>query len=263
MRLILAILLGVLAVAGGAQAQAVRFASIAVGNSAAGPEIPGWLYRPAGAGPFPAIVLAHTCAGVGNHTEVWGKRLASWGYVTLAPDSFGPRGEKSVCGRGRAVSGGMRVADIAGALDFLATQPFVAKGRIGMIGHSHGGWTTVRAVQAGYNLAARGLRGGVAYYPSCAPQFDRDVALPLLILIGDKDDWTPADDCRRLQAAGFTRPDLVEVVYYPNAYHSFDSQGRDRTITVANGKSHRLAYDPAAAPDAESRTRAFFERILR
>ena len=157
----------------------------------------------------------------------------------------------------------MRVADIAGALDFLASQPFVAKGRIGLLGHSHGGWTTVRAVQRSYDLAARGLRGGVAYYPSCAPQFDRDVALPLLILIGDKDDWTPADDCRRLQAAGFTRPDLVEVVYYPNAYHAFDSQAPDRALVVADGKSHRLGYDVAAAPDAEARTRAFFERILR
>jgi dienelactone hydrolase len=135
--------------------------------------------------------------------------------------------------------------------------------RLGLIGHSHGGWTAVRAAQKSYDLAARGLKAAVAYYPSCNARFDRDVALPLLILIGDKDDWTLAEDCRKLQAAGFTWPDLVEVIYYPNAYHSFDNQGRDRTITVANGKSHRLAYDPSAAPDAETRTRAFFARYLR
>ncbi len=99
--------------------------------------------------------------------------------------------------------------------------------------------------------------------PVLCAAFDRDVALPLLILIGDKDDWTLADDCRKLQAAGFSRPDLVEVVYYPTAYHSFDSKGADRTITVADGKSHRLAYDPSAAPDAETRTRTFFARYLR
>ena len=46
-------------------------------------------YRPAGAGPFPAIVLAHTCAGVGNHTEVWGGKLASWGYVVFSIDHPG------------------------------------------------------------------------------------------------------------------------------------------------------------------------------
>jgi dienelactone hydrolase len=209
------------------------------------------------------MVLAHPCSGVGAHTDVWGKLLASWGYVVVAPDSFGPRGEKSVCGRGNVVSGGMRVSDVAGAIDFLNAQPFVRKGDIGLIGHSHGGWTTVRAVQKSYGLAARGLKAAVAYYPSCAPQLDRDVAVPLLILIGDKDDWTPADRCRQLQAAGFTQPGLVEAVYYPNAYHSFDSKAGDRTITVADGKSHRLAYDPVAGPDAEARTRAFFAKYLR
>jgi dienelactone hydrolase len=249
--------------AGGASAQSVRFPSVAIGNSAAGPEISGWMYKPSGAGPFPGIVLAHTCAGVNPHTEIWGKLLASWGYVVVAPDSFGPRGEKSVCGRGNVVNGGMRVADVAGAIDFLNAQSFVRKGEIGLIGHSHGGWTTVRAVQKSYGLAVRGLKVAVAYYPSCLPQFDRDVAVPLLILIGDKDDWTLAENCRKLQGAGFTQPSLVDVVYYPNAYHSFDSRSPDRTITVADGKQHRLAYDPVAGPDAEARAKAFFAKYLR
>src|SRR5688572_19607896 len=54
--------------AGSASAQTVRFPSVAVGGSAAGPEISGWMYKPSGAGPFAAIVLAHTCAGVSLHT---------------------------------------------------------------------------------------------------------------------------------------------------------------------------------------------------
>ena len=247
-----------------ASAQSVHFPSVAVGNTPAGPEISGWLYRPGGAGPYAGIVLAHTCAGVNDHTTVWGKLLASWGYVVVAPDSFGPRGERSVCGRGNVVNGSMRVADVAGALDFLNAQPFVRRGDLGLIGHSHGGWTTMRAVQKSYGLAARGLKAAVAYYPECSPQFDRDVAVPLLVLIGDKDDWTLAENCRKLQAASFTRPDLVQIVYYPNAYHSFDNRAaQDRTITVANGKSHHLAYDTSAAPDAEARTKAFFQQYLR
>lgn len=263
MRRLLAIALALILVCGGASAQSVRFPSVAVGNSPAGPEITGRMYRPAGTGPFPAIILAHSCAGVTPHTEIWGKRLASWGYVVLAPDSFGPRGEKSVCTRGGVVSGRMRVADIAGALRFLAAQPDVRGDRIGLIGHSHGGWTVMRAVQKSYGLSAMGLRAAVAYYPSCAPQFDRNVDIPLLVLIGDKDDWTPADRCRQLQAAGFVQPDLVEVVYYPNAFHSFDNNARDRTVPGGGGKVHRLAYDPEAAADAEARTRAFFARLLR
>jgi dienelactone hydrolase len=246
-----------LLVATGARAQPVHFPSVAVANVAAGPEISGWLYRPDGNGPFPAIVLAHTCAGVNQHTETWAKRLVGWGYVVLAPDSFGPRGVNQVCTKGTVVSGNTRVADVAGALDFLNSLSFVQRGNIGLIGHSHGGWTTVRAVQKGFGLAERGLKAAVAYYPLCWAAFDGGVDVPLLILIGDKDDWTPADNCRKLQAAGFGRPELVETIYYPNARHSFDTKAPDR-----NAYGHLLGYDPVAAPDAEARTRAFFERML-
>lgn len=262
MRSILAFLV-LLLVARAASAESVHFPSIAVGRVSAGPEISGWLYRPSGAGPFPAIVLAHSCAGVNRHTDDWGRRLAGWGYVVLAPDSFGPRGRTSVCGNGRAVSGNMRVADIAGALDFLNAQSFVRRDRIGLIGHSHGGRTAMRAVQWGFGLAERGLRAAVAYYPLCVPRADRNVAVPLLVLIGERDDWTPAQNCRWLQRAGFAQPELVEMVYYPDAFHSFDSQARDRFFPTPDGKFHRLAYDPAAAADAEARTKAFLDRWLR
>jgi dienelactone hydrolase len=244
------------------RAQTVNFPSIAVGTSPVGPMLSGYLYRPAGAGPFPAIVLAHTCAGINEHTSVWGKRLASWGYVVLAPDSIGPRGERTLCGRGNAVSGNARVADVAGAIAYLNAQPFVRQNDIGLIGHSHGGWTVMRAVQAEYGLAARGLKAAVAYYPSCSSRADLNVAVPLLVMIGERDDWTSASDCHRLQAAALVNPSLVEFVYYPNAYHSFDNQAPDRRVTVADGKTHHLAYDPSGAPDAEARTRAFFAKYL-
>jgi dienelactone hydrolase len=246
----------------GAGAQPVGFPSIAVGSSAAGPEIKGWIYKPAGAGPFPAIILAHSCAGTNPHTDGWGKLLVSWGYLVLAPDSFGPRGEKAVCTRPGAVTPNMRVADVAGALAFLAARPDVVPGKIGIIGHSHGGSTVVRSAQKRFGLAQRGLAGGVAYYPGCNMAFDFGIDIPVLLLAGDKDDWTPADHCRRL-VASLSRPDLVEAVYYPNAYHSFDSKTRDRTVPGAGGKTHFLSYDPVAAPDAEARTKAFFAKILR
>lgn len=262
MRWFLAILLLFLPV-GGTAAQSVHFPSVAVGSMPAGPEITGWLYRPDGPGPFPAIMLAHSCAGINAHTEMWAKRLVGWGYLVLVPDSFGPRGRTQVCSAPNMITPNMRVADIAGALDFLATRPEVIKNRIGLIGHSHGGSTTLRSVQKRFDFVARGLRAAVAYYPGCYAAFDYTVDVPLLILIGDRDDWTPADNCRRLQAAGFTRPDLVETVYYSNAYHSFDAQARDRNVAGAPGQMHHLAYDPVAAPDAEARTKAFFDRLLK
>ena len=245
-----------------AVAQNVRFASVTIGNNAERSQITAQMFRPDGSGPFPGVVVAHSCGGVSEHTTRWGKQLASWGYVALVPDSFGPRGQKSVCGRGTVISGDTRVADIAGALNFLRSQSFVRTDRLGLIGFSHGGWTTMRSVQSSYHLANLGLRAAVAYYPYCQEALDRDVAVPLLILIGDKDDWTSAERCRRLQAAGFKDPRLVEAVYYPDAYHGFDVRLPARSLTVADGKTHKLGYDPVAGPDAEARTRAFFQRYL-
>jgi len=248
--------------AGGASAQNVSFPSVTVGASQAGPEVSGWVSRPAGDGPFPAIILAHSCAGTGRHTDTWAKLLVSWGYLVLAPDSFNPRGTKAVCTTPNMVTPNMRVADIAGALDYLATRPDVMKGKVGIIGHSHGGSTVIRSAQKNFDLASRGLAVGVAYYPGCNPQFDGGIDIPVLLLAGDKDDWTPADRCRKL-VSSLAHGDLVEAVYYPEAYHSFDVKAADRTVAGAAGKQHHLAYDTVAAPDAEARTRAFLAKYLR
>ena len=247
--------------AGSASAQSVSFPSIAVGSSAAGPEVKGWIYRPAGPGPFRVIILAHSCAGANSHTDIWGKLLVSWGYLVLAPDSFNPRGTKAVCTTPNVVTPNMRISDIAGALDYLATRPDVMKGKIGIIGHSHGGSTVIRSAQKSFGLAQRGLAGGVAYYPGCNPAFDTGIDVPVLLLAGDKDDWTSADRCRQM-VAGLARPNLVEPVYYPNAYHSFDSKAADRSVPGSAGKMHWLSFDPAAAPDAGARTKAFFAKVL-
>ena len=66
-----------------------------------------------------------------------------------------------------------------------------------------------------------------------------------------------------LVGSGLARPDLVEAVYYPNAVHAFDGNVKDRTVAGSGGKTHHLAYDPVAAPDAEARTKAFFAKLLR
>ena len=60
--------------AGSASAESVRFPSVAVGTTPAGPEVTraGSIGR-AVPGRFPAIMLAHTCGGVSEHTDVSGK----------------------------------------------------------------------------------------------------------------------------------------------------------------------------------------------
>jgi dienelactone hydrolase len=67
-----------------------------------------------------------------------------------------------------------------------------------------------------------------------------------LILIGDKDGWTPAALCTGMRDRANN-----EVVVYPGATHSFTcNPGIDYL-------GHHMAYDEGAALDAQQRTDAF------
>jgi acetyl esterase/lipase len=65
--------------------------------------IEGYLSKPDGAGPFPAVIYLHGCGGLTNRTR---HRVAdlmtSWGYVVLAVDSFATRGITNACDRADA-----------------------------------------------------------------------------------------------------------------------------------------------------------------
>ncbi|WP_445220466.1 dienelactone hydrolase family protein [Bradyrhizobium sp. Pa8] len=73
------------------------------------------------------------------------------------------------------------------------------------------------AVQVKYQLKLFGVRGAAAYYPYCNPKLDANIDVPLLVLIGEDDDWTPAPLCRELQAA-VSKVAPVEMVFYPGAH---------------------------------------------
>jgi poly(3-hydroxybutyrate) depolymerase len=59
--------------------------SVGAPNSGARAE----LWRPAGADPFPAVLVLHGCGGVEDNDRTWASRLAGWGYMALVVDSFG------------------------------------------------------------------------------------------------------------------------------------------------------------------------------
>jgi len=252
----------VLLLSGCAGEGSATFASAAADGSAT--PLRGNLYKPDGAGPFPAVVLLHGCSGMHRHAEIWGRRLADWGYVAFTVDSFRPRGYETVCGRGMAVPPATRARDAYAAAEHLRAMPEVRADRVAAIGFSHGGWTVMQLVQSGLaeRIGARPLQAAVAYYPYCDGYSDRDPAIPTLILIGELDDWTPASRCRVLEQ-GYRRPELVTSVYYPNAYHAFDSEAPLRWAAGARGAMHRLEYDRIAAPDSFARTRAFLDRHLK
>jgi dienelactone hydrolase len=257
-------------------------------------RIPVTLSIPEGPGPFPAVVILHDCSGLGPRSSGapgrWARELVARGYVVLLPDSFATRGyEAGVCtvapSRGRvAVSPERRARDAYAALAYLRALPVVDGRRVGVMGGSHGGTTTLAVMAAPASddpSSARdrdgGFAAGVALYPRCASRGARlaggtDVyrpVAPVLILIGENDDWTPAGDCRALaeasQAAGYP----VTIKVYPGAHHAFDSPHpvrfvADRINPVApGGRGATTGGDPAAWADSIQEVAAFLGQHLK
>jgi hypothetical protein len=84
------------------------------------------LRRPAGDGPFPAVVLLPTCAGVGGHVHQWAGRLTTAGYATLVVDSLTPRGVRNNCqGAAAPVTLDDVAADASAALAHLRALAFI------------------------------------------------------------------------------------------------------------------------------------------
>jgi dienelactone hydrolase len=257
-------------------------------------HIPTVIARPDGPGPFPAVVILHDCSGLGPGSSGapgrWSRELVARGYVVLMPDSFTTRGHPGgVCtdaSRSRGEVGpARRMVDAYAALAHARSLPFVDGRRVGVMGGSHGGSTTLAvmaAPESGGEPLARDRRGGfaaaVALYPGCRAALGRwrgdgsgtyRAVAPLLILIGEKDDWTPAAPCVELARSSRATEHPVDIVVYPGAHHSFDSDRPVRylatrvNMNAPTGRGATTGGDPQAWADSIRRVTEFFERTLR
>ena len=210
-----------------------------------GEMLAGEIYRPAGNGPFPAIISLHGCAGRSPKPleDASAARFVELGYVFLIVDSFSTRGIQMSCaGQTPALD---RVMDAYGGLAFVAGLPFVDPERIAVVGYSQGAMTALSAVafEGIRTLFDRKFKAAVAYYPLCTGR-DGNFAVPTVILIGEKDDWSPAADCTKMMAMRSRDGSDVKLVVYRDAYHSFN--GRSLRDNPRSLFGHHLEYNEAA-----------------
>lgn len=175
-----------------------------------------------------AIVFVHGSGGWLKSHERWLKAFNKMGIATFRLSGFEPRGISKTVGSQTNVTSAMLTADAYNALKILSTHPRIDKDRIGIMGGSKGGavsmvsaWEPVRqaAVNSDLKFALH-----IALYPFCY-RFERVqmTGAPMLLLVGEKDDWTPAEPCiectKDLKDAGYD----ANIIVYPKAYHGFDS----------------------------------------
>jgi dienelactone hydrolase len=209
------------------------------------------LVMPDGPVHAPAVVALHGCGGpFPTRDGSWAVVLAHAGHIVLLPDSFGSRGLGSQCSvKERSVTPSkMRRGDAIAAGTWLMRQPNTPAGGVALIGWSNGGGTVLYTAAARPDLPPGLFRRFIAFYPGCATEA-RDPAwqpsAPLLILVGESDDWTPAAPCHDL-ATRF--PDRITLAAYPGAYHEFDAP--DRPVVERSG----LATPPSGTGHAHTGT---------
>ncbi len=239
----------------------------------------GVMYRPDGPGPFPAVIALHGCGGIGARGKLgarhadWAERLRSQGMLVLFPDSFGSRGLDSQClVADRTVRPGReRVADTYAARSFLQTRADVKADRISLLGWSNGGssllWTI--STEKKPRDDRPDFHAAVAFYPGCrlvaqaAERRDWQIRLPLLLLIGEADTWTPAAPCRQLVKVANESGRSASIISYPGAAHDFDHPNLKLTkrtglaFTGDNSGEALVGTDPAARDDVVKRVPEF------
>jgi len=189
----------------------------------------------------------------------------------LVPDSLTPRGVKSLCETAeihRKVHDVDRREDVFAAIQWLARQPLVDKTRIAVLGRSHGGQTVLSVLDRTDKFVQRQPiqpRAAVALYPGCN-KYERmwsyEISAPLLIQIGELDNWTPARNCKVLQGRiRRTQPDAVfDLVVYPDSYLGFDGlAGVHIRKNIGNLRSDEATVggNPDAREKAHARTFEF------
>jgi dienelactone hydrolase len=231
-----------------------------------------WFEAP-GTTAAPAMVLLHGCGGfldrrgqlAERYTEM-AARLNALGVHVLITDSLGPRGERELCTQRtgtRRITQAQRRLDALGALVWLAARPGVDRQRLGLLGWSNGGSTVLAATNRRHaQVATASVQPSlaVAFYPGCEAELARgyEPSVPLLMLLGEADDWTPAAPCKALATAA----PGVQWQAFEGAYHGFDGTGpvrlrKDVPNGVNPGQGVHVGGQPAARAAAHARLEAF------
>ena len=140
-------------------------------------------------------------------------------------------------------------------------------------------WGAMGALLASRNSWSGHLAPGprfaaaVAFYPACLARpaggipydiVNPDIDRPALVLMGEKDNETPAVECLPQLEAAKSAGAPVEWHIYPEATHCWDCRNLDGVAKIdARGTHVVYRYDSAIANDSAQRTFEFIARAFR
>ena len=216
------------------------------GNSG---QMRGYLVQPAGAGPFPSVLVIHENRGLNPYVEDVARRAAVAGFLALAPDGLAPvGGYPGNDDEGRTLQTGLDQAklrqDMINSARYLQGHA-LSNGKLGATGFCWGGGMVNNlAVAIGADLGA-----GVPFYGAAPAAADAaKIKAPLLIQYAATDErinamWPDYEAALKASKVSY------EMHMYEGTQHGFHNNSTPR-------------YNEAAANLAWDRTVAFFKKHL-
>ena len=177
---------------------------------------------------YPLIIGVAGSLGWREHHYEYMEMYQESGFATFELNSFKSRDISSTVGSQVEVTTAAIILDAYSAFAELANHPNIDKNRVSITGWSLGGavalfsgWKPVmKAIANDLKFASH-----LAFYPPCFfdPENTEFTDSPIHILIGELDNWTPAEPCVNF-VKKISKNSNVKLTVYPNSHHSFDSQ---------------------------------------
>jgi len=234
-------------------------------NVEIGAGLEGYVARPEGRGPFPAVVVIMEAFGITGHIQNACKRLAQAGFVALAPDHF--HGEvipynsemPTIIAKISSLKDDVLVQEVGQCLDWFDAQADVKRGAHGIIGFCMGGRL---AFLSNCRLPGR-LQSALSFYGGAiSPGIDPDrfgrtppigeaanMQAPIFLGYGADDQGIPGEEHARIAKALTDAKKRYVLSVYPGAGHAFLCE-------------ERPAYAPAVEPIAWREAIEFLQATL-
>jgi carboxymethylenebutenolidase len=208
-----------------------------------GPDVRAYVAEPAGAGPFPTVIMIHEFWGLNDAMVSKADLLAEEGYLVVAPDTF--RGSTTgwipravyqvITTRPESVN-----ADLDSVYVWLESQADVDPDRIAIAGFCYGGRTSLA-----YSLHNNRLAATVIFYgsPETDPEVLKNLPGPVLGIFGGADQSIPVEQVDAFDSALTEAGVPHEITVYEGQPHAFvkDAEG------IRAGGAQREAWDQMVA----------------
>lgn len=231
-----------------------------------GSSMGAYVATPDTSGPHPSVIVWMEIFGVNTHIQSVVDRVASEGYVAIAPDFFhrsGPGLELNYDEDGMtegikhmtALEADNMIADAKASIQYLRGRSDTTE-KVGVMGFCIGGHMTyLTAAETDVAAAVSFYGGGISapQGPGGAPSTvgrTSKISSKIICLYGEKDDHIPLDQVEEVKSALSSAGIDHEVHVYPGADHGFFCDARE-------------SYHPSSASDAWERVKTTFNENLR